>query len=244
MSPRVTEALSELCTRLGRADLVPCLSPPSDNPSNAAPSNAAPSMSLFRIKTGDSQVQEFKEEASSDAKAVVGAVVQGLLSGDPVHITAVGLLASTQYQMVKALAMSRLHLEERSQASITACTQMIVDANEPEHSEVHVSLSLTPCPSEHIYEQSDILEYKVCSTTPPKSTAKAIISCIRAGYSCRLQALAPEAVAQAIKGFAIGRAIANRDNIDIFFVPGCNTKLDVVQEHTTLELLVLPVKGA
>lgn len=205
------------------------------------PSTAATRAPPFRSETGDAKIQELKVAATSDAKAVAGAVILRLRTGDPVRITVMG--PASINQMVKALAVARTYLEE-DRADVAVYAQFIhlrgANDEEPERSALQITLYLTP---KHKYGESDISEYKVASTTNPKSTAGAIANCVRAGNPCKLEALGPQAVGQAIKAIAIGRANLEGDNVDIFFVPEFKTMLLSNGRRSALELLVLPVKG-
>lgn len=144
-------------------------------------------------------------------------------------------------QMVKALAVARTYLEE-DRADMAVFAQFIHlpsnDDTEPERSALQITLYLTRA---HRFDEEAAAEFKVAGTTNPKSTAGAIANGVRGGKPCKLEALGPKAVGQAIKAIAIGRANLEQDKIDIFFVPQFRTMMLSNGRRSALELLVLPV---
>jgi stage V sporulation protein S len=165
-----------------------------------------------------------------------------LRSGDPVRITVMG--PASINQMVKALAVARTYLEE-DKADMAVFAHFIhlrgTDDTEPERSALQITLYVT---HEHKAPEGEASEYKVAGSTNPKSTAGAIANSVRAGKPCKLEALGPKAVGQAIKAIAIGRANLEQDETDIFFVPQFRTMMLSNGRRSALELLVLPVKKA
>jgi stage V sporulation protein S len=194
----------------------------------------------YRADENEAKLQELKVAATSDAKAVAGAVTLRLRTGNPVRITVMG--PSSINQMVKAMAVARTYLEE-DRADVAVYTQFVhlrgsEDEAEPERSALQSTLYLT---YQHKYDENEATEYKVAATTNPKSTAGAIANGIRSGKPCKLEALGPQAVGQAIKAIAIGRANLEQDDTDIFFVPQFRTMILSNGRRSALELLVLPV---